>query len=319
MQKLQIARREAERELEVASVKLSVWKESAVSNLPSIQHLPSSQHLHPIQPLLPSQHLPPLEIVPTFLMTSPHEAKQSRAILKTVTSGEHVSNICVSTICNSVNMNNVKPSVASSTFALKPVTNSAKFNDIVNAPNVAEPHCSNIYASNKSKNEPVYSNLKEFFSSEFQGPYRSDSVFAQSAPRAIPCVDLPYLGTQHYSRPNIYPPGFAPPNYPTYDELFLPRPEFKRFNGNPLAYRAFISNFETHVEPRLNDQRMLFCLLLQHFKSNVRDKIEHFSEMGSMAYTLAKERLCQEQSRSTPTSGPPQSKRKSPCAQVISL
>ena len=147
--KSQIARREAERELEVASVKLSVWKESAVPNLPSSQHLTSSQHLHPIQPLLPSQHLPPPEIVPKFLITSPHEAEQSRTILKTVTAGEHVSNICVSTICNSVNVNNVKPSVASSTFAVKPVTNSVKFNDIVNAPNVAEPFCSNIYSSNK--------------------------------------------------------------------------------------------------------------------------------------------------------------------------
>ena len=62
-------------------------------------------------------------------MTSPHEAEQSRTILKTVTAGEHVSNICVSTICNSVNM---KPSIASSTFAVKPVTNSVKFKDIVN-------------------------------------------------------------------------------------------------------------------------------------------------------------------------------------------
>ena len=39
---------------------------------------------------------------------------------------------------------------------------------------------------------------------------------------------------------------------------------------------------------------MLFCLLLQHCESNVKDKIEHFSERGSMAYTLAKERLYQE-------------------------
>ena len=31
------------------------------------------------------------------------------------------------------------------------------------------------------------------------------------------------------------------------------------------------------------------------------------------------EKVCCPQSRSTPTSGPPQSKRKSPCAQVISL
>ena len=179
MQKSQIARREAERELEVASVKLSVWKESAISNLPPSQHFPLSQHLSsiqpllpshhlsPIQPLLPSQHLPPLEIVPKFLMTSPHKAEQSRTFLKTVTAGEHVSKICVSTIFNSVNVNNVKPSVASRTFAVKPVTNSVKFNDIVNAPNIAEPLCSNIYSSNMSKNEPVYSNLKESFFSEF--------------------------------------------------------------------------------------------------------------------------------------------------------
>ena len=174
MQKSQIARREAERELEVASVKLSVWKESAVSNLPPSQHLlpkqhlppsqhlspkqhlPSSQHLPPIQHLPPNQHLPPLEFDPTFLMTSTCKAEQSRTLLKIVTAGEHVSNICVSTICNSVN--NVKPSVASSTFAVKPVTNSVKFNDIINARNVAEPLCSNCYSSNKSKNEPVYSN-----------------------------------------------------------------------------------------------------------------------------------------------------------------
>ena len=77
----------------------------------------------------------------------------------------------------------------------------------------------------------------------------------------------------------------------------MPRPESKRFNGSPLAYRAFISNFETHVEPQLNDQRMLFCLLLQHYESNVRDKIEYFSERGSMAYTLAKGRLYQEYGR----------------------
>ena len=83
--------------------------------------------------------------------------------MKTVTVGEHVSNICVSTICNSVNVNNVKPSVAPSTFSVKPVTNSVKFNDIVNVPNVAEPLCFNIYSSNNSKNEPVYSNLRVFF------------------------------------------------------------------------------------------------------------------------------------------------------------
>ena len=99
------------------------------------------------------------------------------------------------------------------------------------------------------------------------------------------CSELPHH--------NIFPSFFALLTYSTYDDLLLPRPEFKRFNGNPLT---FISNFEAHVEPRLNDQRMLFCLL-QHCKSNIKDKIEHFSERGSMAYSLAKKRLCQEYGR----------------------
>ena len=59
-------------------------------------------------------------------MTSAYEVKQTRAIVKTVSAGMSTFNICVSTICNSVNVNNVKPSVASSTFAVKPETNSVK-------------------------------------------------------------------------------------------------------------------------------------------------------------------------------------------------
>ena len=72
-------------------------------------------------------------------MTLAYKAKQTRTIVNTVTDGEPGSNICVSTTCYSVNVNNVKPSVVSSTFAVKPVSNGVKFNDIANAPNVAEP------------------------------------------------------------------------------------------------------------------------------------------------------------------------------------
>ena len=115
MQKLRIARCKAERELEVASIKLGVWKESAVSKEPDLaqkqngliqyipscqhllprQHLPPSQHLPPIQFLLSSQHLPPLEFDPTLLMTSAYKAEQTRTIAKTLTAGESVSNICL--------------------------------------------------------------------------------------------------------------------------------------------------------------------------------------------------------------------------------
>ena len=64
MQKSLIARHKAERELKVASVKLSVWKESAASNLPPSQLLPPSQHLFPKQHLPPSQHLLPKQHLP---------------------------------------------------------------------------------------------------------------------------------------------------------------------------------------------------------------------------------------------------------------
>ena len=97
-------------------------------------------------------------------MTSAHEAEQTRTIVKTVTAGEPVSDICVSTICNSsVNVNNAKPSFASSTFAVKSVINSAKFNDVVNVPKVVKPLYSNSYSSNNSKNKSFYSNFRESF------------------------------------------------------------------------------------------------------------------------------------------------------------
>ena len=76
-------------------------------------------------------------------MTLAYEAEQTRTIVKTVTADEPVSNIC-----NSVNVNNVKSSFASSTCAVKLVIKSVKFNDIVDIPNVAEPLCSKIYLSN---------------------------------------------------------------------------------------------------------------------------------------------------------------------------
>ena len=47
------------------------------------------------------------------------------------------------------------------------------------------------------------------------------------------------------------PPGFTPHSYSACDELFLPWPEFKKFNGNHLEFKSFITNFETHVEPRV--------------------------------------------------------------------
>ena len=114
---------------------------------------------------------------------------------------------------------------------------------------------------------------------------------------------------RNYYRPNLrpnmsqarQPPGFASfapyPYNVSYDELFLPRPEFKKFNGNPLEFRSFISNFETHVEPRVHDNTMLFCLLLQHCEDKIKSKIEHYADRGTFAYRLAKDRLQREYGR----------------------
>ena len=83
----------------------------------------------------------------------------------------------------------------------------------------------------------------------------------------------------------------------SYDELFLPRPEFKKFNENPPEFCSFILNFETHIESRVNDPRMLFCLLLQHCEERVKPKIDHYVGRGEMAYRLAKTKLQQEYGR----------------------
>ena len=70
--------------------------------------------------------------------------------------------------------------------------------------------------------------------------------------------------------------------------MFLPRPEFPKFSGDPLEYQAFMQNFETHVEPRVSDQRALFTLLTQHCTDPVRKRIQHLSGKGDYCYQLAK-------------------------------
>ena len=83
-------------------------------------------------------------------------------------------------------------------------------------------------------------------------------------------------------------------NSVNYDSLFLPRPEFPKFSGDPLEYKAFMSNFETHIEPRVRDEKTLICLLLQHCSKDVKDRIEHFTSSEVQPYTVAKQRLNKE-------------------------
>ena len=65
------------------------------------------------------------------------------------------------------------------------------------------------------------------------------------------------------------------PGRVNYDSMFLPRPEFPKFSRDPLQYRTFITNFETHVESRIKDPKMLFCLLkmrLNWTRSNAKQR-----------------------------------------------
>jgi len=89
------------------------------------------------------------------------------------------------------------------------------------------------------------------------------------------------------------PPQGVLLNYDT----FLPKPEFPKFNGNPLNYLTFINNFEKYIVPKVLDQKMLFCCLLQLCERPVTDQIQHFSNKGDSGYIMARERLQQEYGR----------------------
>ena len=82
-----------------------------------------------------------------------------------------------------------------------------------------------------------------------------------------------------------------------YDDLFLPRLELSKFSGDLLEFKLFISNFETHVESRLQDQRAFLCLLVQHCKDSVKEKIQHFFEAGQNCYRLAEDRFLRNMAR----------------------
>ena len=71
----------------------------------------------------------------------------------------------------------------------------------------------------------------------------------------------------------------------------LPKPENGNFDGDPLKYTSFRNNFETHIESKFRDPKILLCLLLQHCEVKVKNQIEHFSNKGIDGYGLALDRL----------------------------
>ena len=94
--------------------------------------------------------------------------------------------------------------------------------------------------------------------------------------------------------PSLYYLGVYNPDSVKYDNHFLPRPELPKFSGDTLDFKSFINSFETHIEPRVQDEKTLFCLLLQHCSKVVKDRIEHFATSEEHPYAIAKQRLKKE-------------------------
>ena len=61
------------------------------------------------------------------------------------------------------------------------------------------------------------------------------------------------------------------------ERLSLPKPEIKRFEGNPLDYGAFLNRFKAHVSDNLpNSKKMTY--LLQYCNDKVREQIQHYAD-----------------------------------------
>ena len=82
-----------------------------------------------------------------------------------------------------------------------------------------------------------------------------------------------------------------------YDDRYLPRPEFTKFNGNPLEFKTFMNDFNKHIVPKLRDPALLLSYLLQHCKPEIRKKLQHFSNKNANGFQLAQERLEKEYGR----------------------
>ena len=72
-------------------------------------------------------------------------------------------------------------------------------------------------------------------------------------------VDNQFISTPPLGQTSTYVPGFS--NF-RYDNMFLPRPEFSKYSGNSFEFKAFINNFESHIEPRVQDQKCFSIFLL---------------------------------------------------------
>ena len=77
-----------------------------------------------------------------------------------------------------------------------------------------------------------------------------------------------------------------------YSNPLIPKPEVKKFDGDPLDYWAFSNRFRCHVADWLPSKAKM-SYLLQHCSPEVRDNIQHFADIndGQYAYDLAWDEL----------------------------
>ena len=75
--------------------------------------------------------------------------------------------------------------------------------------------------------------------------------------------------------------------------MFLPRPEFPKSKEDPLEFKSFLNNFQTHLEPRVHDEQTLFFLLLQHCNEDIQGRINHLARHKA-CYQQANQKLVRE-------------------------
>ena len=80
--------------------------------------------------------------------------------------------------------------------------------------------------------------------------------------------------------------GYGP--WRGYSNPLIPKPEAKKFDGDPLDYWAFSNRFRCHVADWLPSKAKM-SYLLQHCSPKVCDNIQHFTDINDdqYAYDLA--------------------------------
>jgi len=67
------------------------------------------------------------------------------------------------------------------------------------------------------------------------------------------------------------------PSYAEVGERFLPKPAIEKFEGDPLDYWAFVNRFKVHIADRIRSDDLKLVYLLQHCSKTVYERIQHYA------------------------------------------